>query len=528
MSWSSAGLRAQIKQDMHAPGDSIPFALSEADQLLYEPRAVPLGKKCGCICPGCRQPVYAKHCMSGKRAPHFAHAPGSDCANGFETALHLAAKQLIESRSILAFPELVASIKIFDDMGHLHKPEKQLVAAGRRALTNVVLEQAVGQIRPDVRVNVEDLGAVLVEVAVTHFVDEHKLDQITQAGIPAIEIDLSAFREATFAALEVALFDDPSNTRWLYYPELERAKQGLRDSIQWLLDAATESAASTAAIERARAALVEAERVKRVEEAARRRAEVEKEAARRREEAARNRVLDVEQRILRNEALKKAAAFKARPETHKRQILLRRLGLTQIPSTLAANVRGAMCFGVDDPLIWQATLFGGLVHKQGSQGHGRIARNYARAWMRCRFPIQPEHLDLANDAIDDYLMALTAAGALIARGSAFYAIAVADIASFDILTAVMNDRNFDPTRFRWTPYDQWPGHRQVAVLTEAMIPDVYAAERWIKLASDMHKNIEFPPIEICQCAAGVGTNKEAVAKYLIRLGFLRLAPKEET
>lgn len=72
---------------------------------------------------------YAKHCMPGKRAPHSAHAPGSDCATGFETALHLAAKRLIEACGVLAFPELIASIAIVDDTGHVHKPEKQLVQA---------------------------------------------------------------------------------------------------------------------------------------------------------------------------------------------------------------------------------------------------------------------------------------------------------------------------------------------------------------------------------------------------------------
>lgn len=56
---------------------------------------------------------------------------------------------------------------------------------------------------------------------------------------------------------------------------------------------------------------------------------------------------------MRHEGLKKAAAFKSRSEDHKRQILLRRLGLTELPTILAANVRGAMSFGVEDPLVWQ-------------------------------------------------------------------------------------------------------------------------------------------------------------------------------
>lgn len=260
---------------MYAPGDSIPFALSAVDQRLHEPRAVPLGKNCGCICPGCRQPVYAKHCISGKRAPHIAHALGSDCATGFETALHLAAKQLIEARGVLALPELVASIKIIDYMGHVHKPEKQSVAAGRRTLSKVVLEQALGPIRPDIRVDAEGLGAVLVEVEVTHFVDEHKLDRIEKAGIAAIEIDLFTFRHTTFAALEAALFDNPTGTRWLYHPAMYKAKQTLPASIQWLLDAATASAAAWAHM------WAEHDKGDRIEKAARRKAEAEQEAARR-------------------------------------------------------------------------------------------------------------------------------------------------------------------------------------------------------------------------------------------------------
>jgi len=195
---------------MHQLGDSIPFALSTSDQRLYEPRAVPLGKLCGCVCPGCRQAVYAKHCMSGKLAPHFAHAPGSDCATGFETALHLAAKQLIEAREVLVFPALLVSINVVDAGGRTHAPSSELVAAGRRVLSNVVLEQIMGEIRPDVRVDAEGIGAVLIEVAVTHFVDEHKLARITQRGVAAVEIDLSMLRDTTFAALETALFDDPS------------------------------------------------------------------------------------------------------------------------------------------------------------------------------------------------------------------------------------------------------------------------------------------------------------------------------
>jgi hypothetical protein len=502
---------------MQARHDRIPFALSEADHRLYEPRAVPLGKDCGCVCPGCRQPVYAKHCMSGKRSPHFAHAPGSDCATGYETALHLAAKQLIEARSTLAFPELVVGIRIVDDLRRQHTPEKQLIAAGRRVLFSVVLEQTLGNIRPDVCVDAEGIGRVLVEVAVTHFVDERKFDRIKELAMPAIEIDLSMLRDATFEALSEALFDNPVSSRWLYHPDEARTRRALRDSIQWLLEDATKTAAATA---RVRAQLAQEERVERD-------AKLAALAARQRVDAKRATAhalqLEETKRARHTEALKKAEAFKARPEDHKLQILLRRLQLDRLPSVLAADVRGAMSFGVDDPLLWQATLFGGLIHKQAAQGHRSIERNHVRAWMRDRFAI-PSSLDWhADQALDDYLMKLSAIGALIPGPRTSYAIWIADLTCLENLVALETGAGFDRVRLKWALEKEFPGHVEIRVLTNTMIPGQDAASRWLNFAEGMHKNIRFPPLEICQWGSQLGGTKEIVARYLIRLGFLRVA-----
>jgi competence CoiA-like predicted nuclease len=80
----------------------VPFGLR--DGLLYEPRQVSNGKACGCICPGCQHPLVAKQ---NAQTPHFAHAPGEDCNNGTETAIHLAAKQLIAERMEVSIPAVV-------------------------------------------------------------------------------------------------------------------------------------------------------------------------------------------------------------------------------------------------------------------------------------------------------------------------------------------------------------------------------------------------------------------------------------
>jgi hypothetical protein len=448
---------------MHTPGDSIPFALPELDQRLYEPREVPLGKLCGCICPGCRQPVYAKHCMSGKRAPHFAHAPGSDCASGFETAVHLAAKQLIEARGLLAFPALIASIEVTNANGVTHGPSAELVAAGQRALSDVVLEESLGQIRPDVRVEAEGVGTVLVEVAVTHFVDDYKLDLIEQRGVAAIEIDVSLFRDATFAALETALFEDPTRTRWLYHPQVTSAEADLLSSIKDKLDAAEMSAAYRSY---SRAQMEEVERAYRLaereREADQERIRAEKRRAEAEQEASRQMVAEEARRKQRHETLKKASAFKARPEDHKRLILLRRLGLPNLPAILGANVHGAASFGVANPLVWQTTLFGGANPQTGG-GRPWMDRHQLCAGVDALSLLDtPALAQSANNAIDESLMNLSAVGALIPCRNAFFAIAIADLAAIETLDAVRKDRSFDPARFQWVPRDKWLSRHKFA------------------------------------------------------------------
>lgn len=507
---------------MHQLGESIPFALSESDQRVYEPRAVPLGKRCGCICPGCRQPVIAKHCMAGKRAPHFAHTSGSDCATGYETAVHLAAKQLIETRRVLMFPELIASIAVTDAVAHIHKPSKQLAAAGRRELTEVAVEEALGQIRPDVRVETIELGVVLVEVAVTHFVDQVKLARIAALGFGAIEIDLSKVRDATFGSLETALFDDPARTKWLHHPGVPAAEAELLESIQGDLRVAEEMAARWAA---ERAADEEAKRQRQAEfrlafqlaEEERRKAEVE-----------RRRAAEQTRRQRRHEELTKATAFKARPEDQKRQILQRRLRVDALPAVLSATVRGEMAFGVLDPLVWQTTLFGGLIHERAGQGQGWLKLDLALKWMRYRFEIPPRMGRSADDAISDYLLALAAAGAVVECDNDFYALAVADLNCFETLFAIRKDPSEYVSRLQWAPPERWPSEMQVATLTRAMVRYGPKAREWIQMAEMLPGLTGRPPLAICDWGSSIGGSPNAAMEFLVRTGFLCLPKPDGT
>lgn len=192
-----------------------PFGLRDG-QLLHVDDVL-RGKACNCVCPSCQAPLVAKQ---GKVVVHhFAHASGSDCAGAFESAIHLAAKQLLETAKEIALPAV--DIKFETDRDPIRLSE-----SATYTLDSVAAEQRVGNIVADLLVEVSG-RELIIEIKVTHAVDEQKLDRIESLGISAIEIDLSDLpRDATFDALEKPLIASIDRKAWLYNrPADERLKE---------------------------------------------------------------------------------------------------------------------------------------------------------------------------------------------------------------------------------------------------------------------------------------------------------------
>lgn len=188
----------------------VPFGLNGVT--LYEPRQVPNGKACGCICPACNRPLIARQ---GAQTPHFAHAPGEDCENGLETVIHLAAKQIIADRKEIRLPVVEFCSPYANGRTKIDSVEKIVAVDG------VELESWLVDMRPDIVVKFGD-ESYLVEIAVTHFVDEHKKAKIQRLKIPAFEIDVGSLKgEFTFAALTNLLFTAPYPAKWLYNKRID-------------------------------------------------------------------------------------------------------------------------------------------------------------------------------------------------------------------------------------------------------------------------------------------------------------------
>lgn len=189
----------------------VPFGLKE--DRLYEPIQVDNGKACGCVCPACKKPLVAKQ---NAQTPHFAHAQDENCARGFETAIHLAVKQIIAERMEVRLPALIWKNPIprSDEAKLLHKQEVI-------KLESVVLEQRVDDFIPDIVVIANDT-TYLVEVAVTHFIDDEKLRKIVGRKLPTFEIDVSGLKnEFDLTDLEQAIYTSKNyQAEWIYHPRL--------------------------------------------------------------------------------------------------------------------------------------------------------------------------------------------------------------------------------------------------------------------------------------------------------------------
>lgn len=166
------------------------------------------GLKCGCVCPACGEPLVAK---KGKiMVNHFAHASGGTCEYGYESALHLAAKELIAKARKFTIPAVYLSFP------NTHK-KKQLISDSKEiTVDGVELEYRCGSIIPDIML-LSGKKKLFVEIFVTHKVDECKQKEIEQLHVSTIQIDLSKCEKTiTVEELSEILIGDSDLKKWIY------------------------------------------------------------------------------------------------------------------------------------------------------------------------------------------------------------------------------------------------------------------------------------------------------------------------
>lgn len=182
------------------------------------------GLACDCVCPACDGQLVART-KDDYQVPHFAHNSGKACGGGPETVLHLLAKEAFRANPNMRLPERPA----------LDKRKQVVTKPGQEVGTEFLRLEYTDpkRIVPDLYVRA--LGYDLfVEVAVTHFSDDAKIQRLREHRIPAVEVDLSRLpRDSTREEIADAVLRTAPR-HWLFHPGIDAAQAKRRaDEQKW-------------------------------------------------------------------------------------------------------------------------------------------------------------------------------------------------------------------------------------------------------------------------------------------------------
>jgi hypothetical protein len=206
----------------------LPFGLNE-NKVLVHVTEVEKGKNCNCVCPDCRSPLVAS--KGNINQHHFKHAVNNNCEGGFESAIHLAAKQVIKVKKQITVSKYVSIASAIDSEGVEHTNKKTIIEDKTIIRFDSVQEEVeLHGMRTDILAK-KGNTPLIIEIFYRHKVEDQKRKKIADANISAIEINLSDLTPKDvkdWKALELYI-NDPKRVEWLYnakdriyYPALEK------------------------------------------------------------------------------------------------------------------------------------------------------------------------------------------------------------------------------------------------------------------------------------------------------------------
>ena len=173
-------------------GLRVPFGLKNGR--LYRPEETDRGLVCGCICPGCGSALIANQ---GKaKQAYFSHYQSRECEGGYESAIHLMAKQVINCHKWLVIPEYSKTISRRMPTGRVFE-ETIEIQSTRVNFKQVLVEKGVDGLRPDLIGVAADGTEFFIEVYVTHAVTDDKRNRYKHQNL--IELDLSQLPRDTIS-----------------------------------------------------------------------------------------------------------------------------------------------------------------------------------------------------------------------------------------------------------------------------------------------------------------------------------------
>lgn len=189
------------------------YVAMNSQQQLVTIQDVERGLACGCICVECGEVLVARKGVQNEH--HFAHYSNKEsCAVHRESLLHLFGKQVIHEAMGLQMPHLPDQPPKFGNPSSWWDFER------------VEEEIWLDGFRPDLFAHLRGGQRVLIEIAVTSFIDETKLALIKERNLWALEVDLSDLHDGEIAVpseeLRQLIVHRTEHKYWVY-PESLRS-----------------------------------------------------------------------------------------------------------------------------------------------------------------------------------------------------------------------------------------------------------------------------------------------------------------
>ena len=219
------------------PSLKVPFGM--LGEKLVSPAEVERGLNCGCTCPGCGARLVANHPKSENRRKYFSHHANSGCSTGYESALHRAAKRVLQDARRVLVPSIAATINLYDKETQADATVTKYI--GEREILLESVEQEVREYSGFVPDIVAIVGGkpLLIEIAVTHLVDDEKLEKLKRLGYPVMEIYLEPENEVpSLEEIEKLVISTAHNRSWLVNPKRDHLNEVAKIEAEEKLEAA--------------------------------------------------------------------------------------------------------------------------------------------------------------------------------------------------------------------------------------------------------------------------------------------------
>lgn len=201
------------------------FQLGLRNSKIVHVNEVESGLKCNCYCPCCGGRFVA---YKGKvLRPHFKHQSESNCNYSFETSLHYLAKEIIQEKKYLDLPVLHWQIPNTPSSWFSRNaiPPYKTVEYQKIYFDKIEVEKWEGNFIPDIKCFVGN-KQLLIEITVTHGIDDRKLEKIQSNDVPLLEINLSmlehSINKRTLAKALYQKLAEGNHFKWIYNPRNDK------------------------------------------------------------------------------------------------------------------------------------------------------------------------------------------------------------------------------------------------------------------------------------------------------------------